>query len=350
MTERNCPQSECQLATSGKCLEGFDPPEKCPYLLSEIQHNIEQTAVDEDTADLPSGEALTATQASDVARSGPTKLIIIAGPYGSGKTTILTSLFEAFQEAPFGNYTFRGSRTLVGFERRAHLGRKESGQEYADTPHTSAGEGVRFLHFCLAFRSQLGMDYANLLLSDISGELFKRLRDASDSVNELISLDRADHLCLVIDGQKIVDRETRHVARNDSRSILRSIVESGRLARECAIEIAITKWDVVVEAIQREGATDLKTFLDETLRALRGVAVEYEVRVHEVAARPPVVAKVPFAHGLPTLLRSWMDHDSVRPVKQVVYSSTNSSREIDRYTRSVIACRELTSEYDTPGI
>jgi hypothetical protein len=350
MTERNCPQSECQLAASGKCLEGFEPPEKCPYLLSEDQHHTEQAAADEDTADLPSGEALTAAQASDVARSGPTKVIIIAGPYGSGKTTILTSLFEAFQEAPFGNYTFRGSRTLVGFERRSHLGRKESGQEYADTPHTSAGEGVRFLHLSLAFRSQLGLDYANLLLSDISGELFKRLRDASDSVNELVSLDRANHLCLVIDGQKIVDRETRHVARNDSRSILRSILESGRLARDCAIEIAITKWDLVVEAFQREGVTDLRSFVEETLRAVQGVATGYEVRVHEVAARPPVVAKVPFAHGLPTLLRSWMDHDTIQPVKRSVYSIVNPSREIDRFTRAVMARIELTGESDASRI
>ena len=350
MTERSCPQSDCLLGTSGKCLEGFDPPEKCPYLLSETKNNTEQTAVDEDTVDLPSGEALTARQASDIARSGPTKVIIIAGPYGSGKTTILTSLYEAFQEVPFANYTFRGSRTLVGFERRSHLGRKESGQEFADTPHTSAGEGVRFLHFSLAFRNKLGMDFANLLLSDISGELFKRLRDASDSVHELTALDRANHLCVVIDGQKIVDPETRYVARNDSRSILRSILESSRLARDCAIEIAITKWDLVVEAIQRESATDLKTFIDDTLRALRSVAIGYEVRVHEVAARPPVVARVPFAHGLPTLLRSWMGHESMHSFKLGLSSIAKPSREIDRYTRAVIARKELTSDYDTPSI
>jgi hypothetical protein len=351
MTELFCPQPDCKLATSGRCLEGFDPPEKCPFQTQD-QKNTEDYSPQsaQELVDLPSGEALTERQAAGVTRSWPTKLIIIAGPYDSGKTTILTSLFEAFQEAPFGNYTFRGSRTLVGFERRCHLGRKESGQETAKTAHTSVREGVVFLHLDLAYRGEMGTDNTNLLLSDISGELFKRLRDANDAVKDIEALGRADHLCIVIDGEKIVNKETRHVARNDSRSILRSIMESGVLNENCVIDMILTKWDVVVEAIQSGNSTDVVDYIDETAKAIRGAASGRKVRIHEVAARPPASAKVPFAHGLPTLLRSWMDHEPVEASKQAVYTLVNPRREFNRYTDVVLARNDLAETYDISHI
>jgi energy-coupling factor transporter ATP-binding protein EcfA2 len=288
-----CSQPECQLAVSGRCLEGFDPPETCPHQ-RELHKAADEPVgyVEQDLIALPSGEALTDTQASAVAASGPTKLIVIAGPYGSGKTTILTALFEAFQEAPFGNYTFRGSRTLVGFERRCHLGRKESGQETAETGHTSMREGIVFLHLDLAFRNSLGATNENILLSDISGELFKRVRDTDEAVQRIDSLKRADHLCIVIDGEKVVNKETRQVARNDSRSILRSIVEANVLSKKCEIELVITKWDIIVEVLQSDSGTSLKSFLDGTVEAIREMAPSRRFKVFEVAARPPVKATV----------------------------------------------------------
>jgi hypothetical protein len=353
MIERVCRQPGCQLGTSGRCLEGFDPPEECPYQSGQSQTTEEPVAfVEQDLVGLPSGEALAERQASEVTRCGPTKLIIIAGPHGSGKTTILASLFEAFQEAPFGNYIFRGSRTLVGFEQRCHLGRRESGLEIAKTAHTSAREGVVFLHLDLAFRLEGGLSNTHLLLSDISGELFKRIRDSSDAVNDVAALGRADHVCIVIDGEKLVSGEARQLARNDSRSILRSLIESGRLWRDCVIDLVITKWDVVIEALKEDGGAGaaLRSYIDETARAVREVARGREMRIHEIAARPPVNAKVPFAHGLPTLLRSWMDHERVIVHKPTVFSVGATAREFNRYTETVLARSGLVSAYDISQI
>ncbi len=342
-----CPQQGCQIAVSGRCLEGFDPPDTCPHQFEIGKFSDEPTGyVEQDLVALPSGEALTDVQAASVPASGPTKLIVIAGPYGSGKTTILTSLFEAFLEAPFGNYYFRGSRTLVGFERRCHLGRKESGQERAETSHTSVREGISFLHLDLAFRGRDGTLSENILLSDISGELFKRVRDTRDAVNSIESFRRADHLCIVIDGDKIVNKEHRQVARNDSRSILRSIIEANILSNSCNIDLVVTKWDVVVEALEQDNDSSLKPFLDDTIAAVKAAATGRVLRVFEVAARPPVDAKLPFAHGLPTLLRWWMGHDEITPVKHAIYYPDNPARQMDRYTRAVVQRNGLEEVYD----
>jgi len=198
-----CSQPGCSIETSGYCLEGFEP-DACPYL-SQVDHGQEEilTYDSQELIDLPSGEALTEDQTTQVLNSDATSAVLVAGPTGSGKTTILTSLYEAFLEAPFANYLFAGSQTLVGFERRCHEGRRESGRVAPDTTHTSMREGVRFLHLKLARHGRESLSRKHLLLSDISGELFKRLRDSSDAVKSIQSIRRANYLCIVIDGKKI---------------------------------------------------------------------------------------------------------------------------------------------------
>jgi hypothetical protein len=346
MSNTNCSQPGCQIETSGQCLEGFGST-TCPYL-AHSEHSQDENASysAQELVDLPSGEALTSAQAAEITRDHVSKVIIIAGPLGSGKTTILTSLFEAFLEAPFANYLFRGSRTLIGFERRCHLGREESGSESADTTHTSVREGIVFLHLDLAPSDWPEFEHEHILLSDISGELFRRLRDSSDTVKDFPAFRRANHLCLVLDGEKIAHRDQRHVARNDSRSILRSLIESGMIASGCVIDVAFTKWDAVVEAMGAGMAEEITGFIESTKSTLQALSKDFEFRFHEVAARPAKEAKVPFAHGLPTLLRSWMEHDNIPAVRIPVFSIVKPEREFWHFTDVTIIENELENQYN----
>src|SRR3990172_2742237 len=112
MIDTSFTQEGCQVGSTGKCVEGFDPPSTCPYLTSSSIPDAGADAPAQSAfIDLPKGEALTEVQASDVTREGPTRVVVLAGPADSGKTTIITSLFEAFLEAPFANFLFAGSRT-----------------------------------------------------------------------------------------------------------------------------------------------------------------------------------------------------------------------------------------------
>jgi hypothetical protein len=102
----------------------------------------------------------------------------------------------------------------------------------------------------------------------------------------------------------------------------------------------------VVEALESPEGSDVRAFIDSSKSSLASVAVGFTVRFHEVAARPSLKARVPFAHGLPTLLRSWMDH--VRPSndRTVVYAPASKLREFNRFTDSVIARNHLENLYD----
>ena len=344
MTEHQiCPRDGCQVNVTGSCLEGFDPPRTCPYLsATSSDRNSANPSESSAFVDLPSGEALTEQQAAEVTREAVTRVVIVAGPSGSGKTTILTSLFESFLEAPFGNFLFAGSRTLIGFERRCHDARTASGREEAHTGHTQA-DVVDFLHLKLlpAPGSVLGIQ--NLLLSDISGERFKRLRDSADAVKAMPMLKRADHFCLIVDCEKIVSPILRHAAYSDARMLLRSIVEADALSSSCKVDVVFAKWDLVISHPEQDR---VKAFIAEIRSALEALLRDvFAAKVFEIAARP-TTPRVPFAFGLPTLLRYWLEEPSVGS-RGVMYTPRHSkgSRESTRFSESVFR-GQLEGSYD----
>jgi hypothetical protein len=347
MNYNSCTREGCQVASTAKCLEGFEPPSTCPYLsIAQVSTTDAGSAETSAFVDLPSGEALTEMQASEVTRQGITRVIMLAGPSGSGKTTILTSLFEAFLEAPFGNFLFAGSRTLIGFERRCHDARISSGRQVPHTVHTST-DAVDFLHLRLVSSSGSLLGPQNLLLSDISGERFRALRDSTDAVKSMPMLRRADDLCIVIDGGKLADASQRHSARTDARMLLRSFIEGGALSANCNIEIVFSKWDLVLAEPAQESLmsfiSDTKTALQETLRDVRAPIFV------EIAARPQNV-RLPFAFGLPTLLRHWLKEPSVPRVKLYMPGVHKGTREATRFAKSVVENQRLGEFYDVQWV
>jgi len=343
MTNLSCTHEGCQIASTAKCLEGFDPPTTCPYLSNASTSEGEAVPTEKSAfVDLPAGEALTEMQASEVTRQGVTRVVVLAGPSGSGKTTILTSLFEALLEAPFGNFLFAGSRTLLGFEKRCHDSRMASGRPYPHTVHTNV-ERLEFLHLRLASSSVGLLGPQNLLLSDISGERFKAVRDSSDAVKAIPMLRRADHLCIVIDGQKLTSATERHSARSDARTLLRSFIESEMLRSDCKIEVVFSKWDLVSTSTTMEALTP---FIGDTKRALQDVAAKFaNLQFFEVAARP-TNSRTPFALGLPTLLRCWLEEPSPTRFQLYVSGVNNDTRESTRFVKSVVENQRLGGAYD----
>jgi energy-coupling factor transporter ATP-binding protein EcfA2 len=294
------------------------------------------------------GEALNEVQAAAIARQGVTKVVILAGPSGSGKTTILTSLFEGFLQAPFGNFLFAGSQTLVGFERRCHDARIASERELPHTVHTPVDSSA-FLHLKLAMPSGSLIGPQNLLLADVSGERFRALRDSTDAVRNMGMLRRADHLCIVIDGEKLVDPNQRNLARTDARMLLRCILAEDVLAPTCQVEVVFSKWDLVIGHVNRGIAL---SFADETKRVLQQAAGTTSLHFFDVAARPEAESpRVSFAFGLPTLLHSWMD-EPLFPERPKLYMPARRS-EIDHVNfvaKSVVEGQHLGEVYDVEWV
>jgi predicted ABC-type transport system involved in lysophospholipase L1 biosynthesis ATPase subunit len=297
---KSCRQAGCEVATSGVCLKTFERPELCPNFIDAPLVPREMMRDGNANIALPEGEALTEIEADTLMRNERTDLVVVGGWTGSGKTTLITSMYESFLDAPFAGQLFAGSLTLPGFEKASHQGRIASGGEAAATLRTNPRLGIRFYHLNLV--AQLGAEHSQLLIADMSGELLREACNSSEDAKKLGLIRRADHFVLLVDGENLVDVSERETAFHDSRLILRTLVEAGLVSVSTCVNVVFAKWDVIklsdsttrdfIEMIQRE---ILSRFEDRV----------GSIKFFSVAARPET-KESPFAFGVADLFTEWI--------------------------------------------
>lgn len=253
-----------------------------------------------DEIELLDGKGLSPDDCTAIARSSVPKVLFFAGTANSGKTTLLSTLYMLFQRGSFCNYNFAGSATLIGFEERTHLSRVASRSVYAAVPRTR--HDPEMLHLRVRPIDDRHSP-TELLMCDLPGESFREAKDSGEACLRLPVIRRADHVVLLIDGEKIVDSTRRQQARNDATGLLTSLVLNGVLPSSSAVDIIFTKWDMVELCSEAQKATDFAAFLEEDLRRLFGTKV-CELRFGRVAAYT-VEAKYELGFGLKALFPAW---------------------------------------------
>ncbi len=180
-----------------------------------------------DVIDLPSGNGLDDLGAAKLQAAQLVRLIVVAGPVGAGKTTLIATLHDLFQTGKVGDYAFAWSTTLPAFEERCHLSRIASERAVPETERTKFDELRRYLHVQIAGPKLL--ENLDFLFVDVSGEVFERARDSIAECQRLHFLKMADHFLLLIDCKKIIDRKKRNQVVNEATMLLRSCLDSGML-------------------------------------------------------------------------------------------------------------------------
>lgn len=368
MTLGTCDQPGCKVAQSGLCMEGIDLSgwNKCQHFTPSAD-SVDDSASDEDASEeeidadiedeeqtppvptavlmhsLSDGEELDMQGASEVMRAAPTRLIILAGDTDIGKSTLLACLNQCFQRGPYAGYLFARSRTLVAFERICHESRLASKRSIPDTARTMLGFGPRFLH--LAVRREEGSTPPrHLLLSNLPGEDFERVRNFKDEALKMNFIHQADFFVLVLDGSQLAQPQVRAKTRTRAQQILRRLVEVGILGQHSQVDVLISKWDCLEDALSiaedapaevQEERKALREFLGDTESLFR-TAFESQLgrlRFFNIAARPDLSSDLPDAYGLEQVFRTWVEDalpvrspDSVSEV-----APTSPSRESMRF-------------------
>src|SRR5205809_3572024 len=89
-----------------------------------------------------------------------------------------------------------------------------------------------FIH--LAVRTSQGGKRTDLLLNDISGETFEEAVKEQSICDTLLSLPRADHLVVLVDGAALADaRRHDHVAQTND--FLQRLVQGGHCGTQTAL-------------------------------------------------------------------------------------------------------------------
>ena len=280
----------------------------------------------ETIVELPSGEALSAEEANETTRSSVARVIVPVGLVGVGKTTLLSEIYERFREGPFAGHSFAWSRTLQGFEQRAHNARIASRRSTPTTPRTSMGDSDAFLHLRLAPEDGL-LPARDVLIADWPGEVFREMRDDVQTVKSHPLLPRADHIAFLVDGESLGTLESRHEAYHEADMLIQSILDAG--VDSAAKSVIYTKWDA---ALQGNGADALEEFTNMLERRLRSkhLARSGGLCFIRTAARPSLGSNLGRGMNLDEVLRVWLA-SARRPSVGPKIQDVHAVREFDRF-------------------
>lgn len=247
------------------------------------------------------GDALSHEQAGAVCAERRTTVVVLAGGVRSGKTTLLTAIYEHFNQQPLADWTFAGSRTLFGFERRCHGHRRESGYKSPRTIRSSALQPP-WLHLDVVSVADAAPEVRrHLLLADVSGELFEALIKGSKKTSELPHLWRADHLGIVLDGRKLAIGSEAQVERARGETLARTLIEQDAVVSPEALSIVVTKLD---ELFARD-RDSVDKITDVAERISRAAQLSIELPIWMTAAQPKTT-DFPAGHGVVSLFTSWL--------------------------------------------
>lgn len=252
--------------------------------------------------DLFTGNEMSAAETEDITLRWPTQLIVLAGAEHSGKTTMLTSIYEHLGRGSFAGFDFAGSRSLIGFEKICHANRVASGGTRPTTERTIPSEEAGYYH--LALRETVGKRRRRqVLLSALSGEPYGWARDSREDCEKLTFLRRANAIIVLVDGEKLAALETRVNAHADAASLLDVLLDAQMVPPGCQVEFVFSKLDRI-----RAAGESALAFLKQTQEKLE---TKFRARVpqlvfREVAARPgPSNDEEELANGLASAFATW---------------------------------------------
>ncbi len=242
-----CANLDCEVATSGKCLEAFTNLNECPHYNQTISKSSLPT---EDTKKksrseiaINSGEALNCKEAGKLLCARPARVITVIGLSDAGKTTLISGLYDVLQKGPFADFSFIESKTLPAFELRCHHARAVSRRTVPDTERSTRGMGLIFLHLAVTNDSGGRID---LLLSDRSGENYEAATNNTQACLELLEVYRSDLVLILADGAKLANPEFRHSTVADVRRLIEALLDSNMLGRKHRVALILTKYDKLV--------------------------------------------------------------------------------------------------------
>jgi hypothetical protein len=283
----------------GRCLEGLG--EECPHRqwadeaeatesgvaagVAAVASNDEEDgateparpdATEEEHIELGGGYSITVREAEELAQAHGAHVVLIAGEFRCGKTTLVAEIYGRFLRGPYCSWTFAGSRTLYALDRRYHTTRDGSGLDQPDMPRTREEE-MRVLDLRLVREDRR----VPLMFSDVRGELFDNISQGAAVESEVPLAARANEVVALLNGFKVKDRFQRAEALNLFRQLIAGLAEDGGVTAGTPLAIVLSKRDLLDEA-------DLEWF-DEHETKLRELAERAgygPVAVFRVAARP----------------------------------------------------------------
>ena len=249
---------------------------------------------------LPAGQPLHAEELNPIFAAEKSRLCILAGDVGSGKTGLLTYIYHAVLTGKYQEkYLFAGSQTLLAFEERAYPTRVDSMRAQPDVGRTSKGSIDKFLH--LRFQRRDSGEIIDILTTDFSGEDYEEIHADVNAAQDRVPIARAaSHFLYMLNGEQLKRKRERDGKLLRMEHLLRTFSDGGLLKRNSQILIVISKYDLIKEAKDSsvpDFANGIITRVDKKIPALEG-----RCKLYQIAAMPNDAAICPVGYGVDQLL------------------------------------------------
>lgn len=265
--------------------------------------DIDESTISTDESNvisLPLGEELSSEAIYPIMATEQSKFIVIMGGTKSGKTTLVTALYQQFLKKKISDkYHFAGSQTLMAFENRAHFTRTMSKQSQSTMQRTPLGSLDKILHLRI---KNLDMEtFENLLFTDPSGEDYERVICNVAEAKEDFQIVRAAHcIVLLIDGEKFADVMDRNLERQKSIDLLRTFQDSGLLNPKSKIIVVVSKYDLITKEENKKLTIAVRNLLNDFVKQLP--KIKKNLQLHYIAAMPCSTNEAKSEYGLDELL------------------------------------------------
>lgn len=206
-----------------------------------------------------SGQAMNQQELFQFSAHEDLKLILVAGPYSSGKTTLETMLYYLFLEGRNQKLNFGGSYTIPGLKKRTEKILYSSGEPEPVMRRTLLKDTDCFLH--LRVCNETGQSQ-NLIFADWPGEVFENLGYVED-YREIF--EDVENVIVIIDGKKMCDIKERKNVYMDTVLMIRMFLKNGIVTHNTKLQIICTKLDEIQKS---ENCMEVEQFLETKLKEL----------------------------------------------------------------------------------
>jgi hypothetical protein len=147
-------------------------------------------------------------------------------------------------------------------------------------------------------------------------------------------LRQADHLAMLVDGEKLVDPSLRQAAADDSTLLLRRAIECRMVGLRTYVDVLLTKSDKLSVAGEQKQAA-----IDAWKRAKERFQTRFASRLGglefgEIAARPEAGLGLSIAHGLQKPFSRWVTQTLLNlPLAEYPLAEPPEVREFDLYAK-----------------
>lgn len=215
---------------------------------SESENKVEFDNEDSEKADVQeeleyvytySGSAMNQQELFQLSAKEDLELVLVAGPFHSGKTTLETMLYYVFLEGRNKILNFGGSYTIRGFKKRTEKILYSSGEPEPVMGRTLFKDTDCFLH--LRVCDETGQSQ-NLIFADLPGEIFEKTEYIED-YQEIF--EAVENVIVIMDGEKICDIHERENVYMDTLVMIRVFLINGIITHNTKLQIICTKLDEI---------------------------------------------------------------------------------------------------------